>query len=414
MGQGKTEKTFRVVKQMEILSTVKEFTKSKFNLGLLILLLLIGTALLAQPETQAQETRGMTVNYFYLPTCPHCAEQKPIILELQQEMPEVSFVFHDASSAEGSALFYQMASEAGMDTSRLGTPTTFIGKRPLVGVHSKQEILNAITECIEQCQNSGQQSHETQELSSSFTEFELPFLGRTDLTTISLPVLAIVLGLIDGFNPCAMWVLVYLIALLIDLNDRKKIWFVVGSFILASGILYFLFMAAWLNVFLVIGYLRPITILIGLVALGGGILGLKEYLATKGALECKVGDEGSHKKTINRIQELISKPMSIAVLLGIFALAFVVNSVEFVCSSAIPAVFTQILALSNLSTIEHYAYILLYDFFFMLDDLIIFGLAAFAVSSSFGEKYAKYCKALGGIILIILGLVLLFAPHLLR
>jgi len=399
---------------MEILSTIKDFTKSKFNLGLLILLLLIGTALIAQPETQAQETQGMTVNYFYLPTCPHCAEQKPIILELQQEMPEINFVFHDASSSKGSALFYQMASEAGMDTSRLGTPTTFVGKRPLVGVHSKQEMLNAITECIEQCQNGGQQPHETQELSSSFTAFELPFLGRTDLTTFSIPTLAIVLGLIDGFNPCAMWVLVYLIALLINVGDKKKIWVIVGSFVLASGILYFLFMTAWLNVFLLLGYLRPITIAIGLVALGGGILSLKEYLATKGALTCKVGDEKSHEKTMNKIQELISKPLSIAVLFGIFALAFVVNSVEFVCSAAIPAVFTQVLALSGLSAIEHYGYILLYVLFFMLDDLIIFGLAAFAVNSSFGEKYAKYCKALGGIILVILGAVLLFAPHLLR
>jgi thiol-disulfide isomerase/thioredoxin len=399
---------------MEILSTIKEFTKSKFNLGLLILLFLIGIILLTQPETQAQDTQGMTVNYFYLTTCPHCAEQKPIILELQQEMPEINFVFQDASSTKGSTLFYRMASEAGMDTSRLRTPTTFVGKKPLVGVHSKQEILNAINECIEQCQKGGQQPHETQEISSSFTAFELPFLGRTDLTTFSIPTLAIVLGLIDGFNPCAMWVLVYLIALLINIGNKKKIWAIVGSFVLASGILYFLFMTAWLNVFLLLGYLKPITILIGLVALGEGILSLKEYLTTKGALTCKVGDESSHKKTMNKVQELISKPLSITVLFGIFALAFVVNSVEFVCSAAIPAVFTQILALSGLSTIEHYWYILLYVLFFMLDDLIIFGLAAFAVNSNFGEKYAKYCKAIGGIILVILGLVLLFAPHLLR
>ena len=398
-----------------MLSTIKNFFNSKFNLALFIILLSLGAfVFFSQPVTETATQGKFVVNYFYLPTCPHCAEQKPIILELQQEMPEINFVFHDASSAEGSALFYRMASEAGMDTSRLGTPTTFVGKRPLVGVHSKQEILNAINECIEQCQNGGQQPYEALGISSGFTDFELPFIGRTDLTTFSIPTLAIVLGLIDGFNPCAMWVLVYLIALLINVGDKKKIWVIVGSFVLASGILYFLFMTAWLNVFLLLGYLKPITILIGLVALGGGILSLKEYLATKGALTCKVGDENSHEKTMNKIQELISKPLSIAVLFGIFALAFVVNSVEFVCSSAIPAVFTQILALSNLSTIEHYAYILLYDFFFMLDDLIIFGLAAFAVNSSFGEKYAKYYKALGGIILVILGAVLLFAPHLLR
>jgi len=211
-----------------------------------------------------------------------------------------------------------------------------------------------------------------------------------------------------------MWVLVYLIALLINVGDKKKIWVIVGSFVLASGLLYFLFMTAWLNVFLLLGYIKTVTVIIGLVALGGGILSLKEYLTTKGALTCKVGDEKSHEKTMGKMQEIIAKPLSIAVIFAIFALAFVVNSVEFVCSAAIPAVFTQILALSNISTLAQYSYILLYVLFFMLDDLIIFGLAAFAVNSSFGEKYSKYCKALGGIILVLLGILLLFAPHLLR
>lgn len=232
--------------------------------------------------------------------------------------------------------------------------------------------------------------------------------------SFSLPALAVVLGLVDGFNPCAMWVLVYLIAVIVNLDDRKKIWTIVGSFVLASGILYFLFMAAWLNAFLLLGYVRLLTIAIGLVALGGGILSVREYLATKGALTCKVGDEGSHKRTISRIEEIIAQPLSMGVLFAVIALAFVVNSIEFVCSAAIPAVFTQILALSSLSTLQHYAYIALYDFFFMLDDMIIFGMAAFAVSGGVGDRYARYCKALGGAILVVLGLLLLFAPHLLQ
>jgi hypothetical protein len=173
-------------------------------------------------------------------------------------------------------------------------------------------------------------------------------------------------------------------------------------------------MTAWLNAFLLLGYIQIVTIAIGLVALGGGILNLKEYFTTKGALTCKVGDEKSHKKTMHRIESIIAKPLSISVILAIIALAFVVNSVEFVCSAAIPAVFTQVLAQASLSTLEHYLYIGLYVFFFMLDDLIIFGLAAFAVSSGIGERYAKYCKVLGGVILFALGLLLLFAPHLLR
>ncbi|MFH1239937.1 MAG: thioredoxin family protein [Candidatus Diapherotrites archaeon] len=400
--------------KLAIISSLKEFTKSKFNLSLIIVMLVLGSFLIfSEPVKPAYEYDGFVVTYFYLPSCSHCAEQKPIILELQQELKDITFVFHDASSQEGSVLFYQMATEAGMDTSQLGTPTTFVENHPLVGVHSKQEILNEIDDCIKEC-TTGEVKSEVQDIETGFADFELPFLGRTDLTSFSIPVLAIVLGAIDGFNPCAMWVLVYLIALLVNVRDRKKVWLIVGSFVLASGILYFLFMTAWLNVFLLLGYIKTITVIIGLVALGGGILSVKDFLTTKDAMTCKVGDEASHKKTISKMEEIIAKPISLALILGIVALAFVVNSVEFVCSAAIPAVFTQILALSNLSTIEHYMYILLYDIFFMLDDLLIFGLAALAINSSFGEKYAKYCKIIGGIILVVLGLILLFAPHLLR
>jgi cadmium resistance protein CadD (predicted permease) len=92
---------------------------------------------------------------------------------------------------------------------------------------------------------------------------------------------------------------------------------------------------------------------------------------------------------------------------GIIALAFTVNSVEFVCSAAIPAVFTQVLSLASLTTFQHYGYILLYVFFFMLDDLVIFGTAAFALTSGLGDRYARYSRPVGATILIILGLLLL-------
>lgn len=396
-----------------MIKIMKKFFRSKFNIGLVIaLLILAGLSYFLIEEPSITQENGLAVNFFYLPTCPHCADQKPIIEELKQELPDITFYSYDASSTKGSQIFYQLSGEAGIDTSTLAVPTTFVGKHPLIGVHSKEQIKQAIEECKEKCTANGQ-VHFTQEIKTSYTDFELPFLGRTDLTTFSLPVLAIILGLIDGFNPCAMWVLVYLIGLLIGVGDKKKIWIIVGSFVFASGVLYFLFMTAWLNIFLLVGYIRPLTLLIGLVALGGGIINLKDYITQK-ALVCEVGDEESHKKTMTRIQEIISQPLSIAIIFSIIILAFIVNSVEFVCSSAIPAVFTQILTLSSISTTQHYLYIILYTVFFMLDDLIIFGLAAFAISTAIGDKYAKYCKLIGGIILALLGIIMVFAPHLLR
>ena len=348
-----------------LISTVKKFLSSKFNRYLLVILLILGLSAFyfTQDIKVTSDDVDFTVHFFYLPTCPHCSEQKPIIEELDSEMSNVEFAHYDASSSKGSSLFYQMAAEAGLDTSRLGVPTMFIGKRALVGFHTKEQIKQAVHDCMENCINEEKNITLKQELKTGFTDFELPFIGRKDLTKYSIPILAVILGLIDGFNPCAMWVLVYLIGLLIGVKDKKRIWIIVGSFVLASGILYFLFMTAWINIFLLLGYIRILTIIIGLVALGGGILSLKEYITTKGALECEVGNEESHEKTINKIKNIIKKPISIAIIFSIIGLAFVVNSVEFVCSSAIPAVFTQILAISGLSTIQNYMYIGLFQFY---------------------------------------------------
>jgi len=401
---------------MGVYLDVKDFLKEPFNLYLTIGLVVLGLALILVPPAAQENSLDskLQVDFFYMPTCPHCAEQKPLNEKLMVEFPEVKFIYHDVTSSDGAVLLRQMAAERGIDTSTLGVPATFFGNKSFIGYESEgttgKQIRDAIAGCLETCQVL------PSETVSAGTEEKivLPIIGEMNPKEYSLPALAVILGLIDGFNPCAMWVLVYLIALVMNLNDRKKVWFIVGSFVLASGVLYFLFMTAWLNAFLLLGYMRAVTVLIGIVALGGGILSIKEYITTKGELVCKVGDVGSKRGTIARLEEIVASPLTIPTLAAIVALAFVVNSVEFVCSSAIPAVFTQVLALSNISSLEHYGYIALYDFFFMLDDLIVFGLAAFAVSSGVGEKYAKYCKIIGGTILLLLGLMLLFAPQMLR
>jgi len=244
---------------------------------------------------------------------------------------------------------------------------------------------------------------------------ELPLVGEIDAREFSLPLLAVVLGLVDGFNPCAMWVLVYLISLIVSLNDRKKIWVLVGSFVAASGILYFLFMTAWLNAFLLMGYVRHLTLLVGFFALWVGANDLYETVRNWGKEQaCEVGDLESHQRTAGRIQKIVRAPLNLGGLLAIIGLAFMVNSIEFLCSAAIPAVFAHVLAISNLSAVQYYLYMLTYVFFFMLDDLVIFATAAFAATSSLGERYARFSKPVGGVIMLGLGTVMIFFPTLLR
>lgn len=397
-----------------IKSTAKQFWKSRFNRYLVLFMILVGIfAFYAVKEPSVTSENGLVIHFFYTPTCPYCRDQKPVMEELEAELPDITFHHLDASSTAGSQLFYQLSTEAGMDPSRIGVPTIFIGKHPLVGLHTKEQIIQAIDECREQCLMDGADIP-VQEMETSFDDFELPFIGRTDLTKYSLPVLAIILGLIDGFNPCAMWVLVFLIGLLLGEKSRKKIFIVLGSFVFASAVSYFLFMTAWLNLFLLIGYIRIITLLIGIFALGAGIAHLKEFFTSKEGLTCKVGDEESHEKTMGKIKSILSRPLSVGVFFSIIGLAFAVNAIEFVCSAAIPAIYTQLLALSGISTFHHYLYILIYVFFYMLDHIIIFTMVAFALGLGIGEKYARYCKLIGGIILAVLGIVMVFAPHLLR
>ncbi|HIJ90687.1 MAG: hypothetical protein OEV89_07960 [Desulfobulbaceae bacterium] len=242
----------------------------------------------------------------------------------------------------------------------------------------------------------------------------LPVFGVIRLADFSLPVLAVLLGLADGFNPCAMWALVYLLSLLVSLKDRKKIWFLVGTFVLASGVLYFLFMTAWLNAFILLGYLRPLTLAIGAGALVIGAADLRAFVLTRGAPVCEVGSSNLKKQTMGRMERLAAAPLSLVSFLGVVALAFTVNAIEFVCSAGLPAIFTHTLSLRQLSASQYYGYILLYDFFFMLDDLLIFSLAAFTLRTTMAGGYARYGKLVGGIVLVLLGLLMLFAPEMLR
>jgi thiol-disulfide isomerase/thioredoxin len=405
-------------KKNKFIDSIESFFSSKFNIALIFLILILGVFAFFQGPSSINnnveiDSSKPAVYFFFTPTCPYCNQQKPIYYDIKEERQDVNFFEYDASSQEGSALFYKMATESGLDKSRLGVPAIFVGKNALIGLQSRENIISAIDECINQCKDDKYVSEEQQDIKEGFQNFELPFFGRVDLTKWSLPFLTIILGLIDGFNPCALWVLIFLITMLMGEKSKKKIWLVVGSFVFASAVSYFLFMTAWLNLFLVMGYVRFITLLIGLFAVGTGILHVREWITTKGDLSCKVGDEKSHEKTMDKIQNIISKPVTIGVLISVIGLAFVVNAIEFVCSAAIPAVYTQVLALSNLSWIQHYSYIALYVFFYMLDHIIIFGMAAFALGSGFMNKYAKYCKLIGGIVMFAIGIMLLFAPHLL-
>ena len=246
--------------------------------------------------------------------------------------------------------------------------------------------------------------------------FELPFFGIVDLRSFSLATLSIVLGIIDGFNPCAMWVLVTFLVLLSQAGSKKKMVFLAGLFILSEAIMYNLILNVWYQTWDFVALDQIVTPLVGFIGIGGGLFFLWRWHKNKSAeLVCDITDLETQGKTISRFKKVIEQPITIASVFAIIVIALSVNIIEFACSIGIPQAYTKILELNGLEFIERQWYILIYTFGYMIDDFIVFALAIWGYSrlQSHGGKYAQFSLLIGGILMLILGGLLIFNPGIL-
>jgi hypothetical protein len=239
----------------------------------------------------------------------------------------------------------------------------------------------------------------------------LPLLGEVEIATLSLPALTVLLAAIDGFNPCAMWTLMFLMGLLVGIPDRMRMWALGAAFIAASAAVYYLFLAAWLNLLLFLGMMLWIRIAVATVALAGGVYYLREFFVNPEAL-CRVTGSASRQRVLTQLRAIALEQRFWLALVGIVALAVAVNLVEFVCSAGIPAVYVQVLTLSALPAWQYHAYLLLYILVFMLDDLLIFIIAMKTLQvTGLTGAYARWSHLIGGVLLLLIGVLLLLKPE---
>ena len=239
----------------------------------------------------------------------------------------------------------------------------------------------------------------------------LPFVGEIEIKYLSLGLVTLIIGLLDGFNPCAMWVLVFLINLLLGMEDRRKMWILGGTFIAASGLIYFLFMTAWLNFLVFVGFIVWVRIAIGGVALLAGFYNLREYLTNRAGV-CKLESGEGRRRRLEKIKEAVHGQKFWLALGGIILLAIAVNLVELICSAGFPVIYLQILSLNKLPFWQYYLYMVLYIVMYMLDDMIIFVAAMITLQLlGVGTKYKQASNLIGGILMLILGILLIFRPQ---
>jgi len=239
----------------------------------------------------------------------------------------------------------------------------------------------------------------------------LPLFGRLNVSDIGMPLFTIAVGLVDGFNPCAMWVLLFLLSILVNLRDRVRILAVAGTFVLVSGIAYFAFMAAWLNVFLIIGYLRPIQIGLGLLAITVGAIHIKDFFAFKQGISLSI-PESAKPGIYQRVRKIVTAEHLSGAIVGAMVLAVLVNMVELLCTAGLPAMYTQILTLQQYPAWQNYAYLALYNVAYMFDDSIMVLLVVWTLGKrKLQQREGEWLKLVSGSVVLLLGLVMIFKPE---
>lgn len=366
---------------------------------------------------------------FYSNTCPHCEGEMELLDELQKDYDNLKIYKYEISEDENSLLLSKVSEMFNLNVT--GVPFTVIGEKTFFGYseeNSKKKFIGTIeyysshgyidkigeylgNELPTYDINNNDMSVEEYIKDYGEYTFNIPIVGEVNTKDMALPFIAIVMGFIDGINPCAMWVLLFLISMLIGMHDRKKMFILGGAFLLTSAFIYFLIMLAWLNIAVVVTKIDIIRLIIAIIALLGGFYNLHSLFKTK-ENGCNVTTKKDRQKIFERIKKFTTEKNLILSVIGVIALAISVNLIELACSAGLPVMFTQILAINNLSEIQYISYIILYILFFLIDDLIIFVLAVTSMKvSGMSAKYGKISKLIGAILLILIGILLMFKPE---
>lgn len=372
----------------------------------------------------------VNIYLFHSDSCSHCQKEKELLNELEKEYSNIRIYKYEIGKEENSNLLGEVSNL--LDARVGGVPFTIIGGKHFSGF-SEENSKKVFIATIEYYSKYGYKdvvgeyignielpSYEINEDAISVEEyignygnytFKFPLIGEIETQNLTLPLIAVVIGLIDGFNPCAMWILLFLISMLIGMKDKKRMFIIGITFLGTSAFIYFLLMLLWLDVTTILTSVVWIRCLIGLTAI---VLGLYNLITSVRKKEngCNVVNDKKRNKIFFKIKKFTTEKSLFLALIGVITLAISVNIIELACSAGLPLIFTEILSLNNLPRIFEIIYIIIYVLFFLMDDLIIFIIAMLTLKvTGISTKYGKISKIVGGLILIIMGILLVFFPN---
>ena len=365
-------------------------------LYLFILLVLSGTTLQAAGTTP-------DIEVFVRAGCPHCEAAKIFLDELRREQPSLHIALHDiAEDPTARERLITLVQERGITT--VGVPTFLVGTELIIGFQSSETTGAEIRAKLDRKALGAT-------VNPPVESIETRWLGRLRVHDLGLPLFTVLIGLLDGFNPCAMWVLLFLLSLLVNLQDRRKMALIAGTFVTVSGLVYFAFMAAWLNMFLLVGVSRTVQIGLGAIALCMGTVNVKDFFAWRQGFSLSI-PESAKPGLYARIRRILQAEHLAGALAGVVVLAGLVNTIELLCTAGFPALYTQILTMQQLPAWQYYGYLGLYNLAYILDDGLMVTIAVVTLSRrKLQEVAGRWLKLTSGLVMASLGIILLLAPE---
>ncbi len=359
--------------------------------------------------TNAQDSGDTRVHlyFFWSQKCPHCLKAVPFVDAIKRDYSWLEVHSAEISqNRQNLKQYIDMASSLGQEASSV--PAFLVCGRMITGYDSPQGIGQEILGLALACRQSPESALS---MTEQGRQFLLPFIGTIDPQSNSLLIFTLIIAGMDSFNPCAFFILLFLLSLMVHARSRSRMLLIGTTFVTISALVYFMFMAAWLNLFMMIGAMPIITTIAGVIAIIIGLINTKDYFLFGQGPSLAI-PESAKPTLFHRMRELLKTNNIATVLVGTATLAVAANSYELLCTAGFPMVYTRLLTLSDLSSLEYYAYLALYNLIYVLPLMIIVLVFSFTLGAyKLSEQQGRFLKLLSGLMMFGLGLVLLFAPN---
>lgn len=352
-----------------------------------------------QPEVQ--------LYFFWSLTCPHCTEAHPYIEAIPRARPWVKLHALELSRHPENARRYQdMARQLGEDAASV--PALLFCGEMHVGWDDDATTGARIRQRLDDCRARALNGAAAQ--AAPAESIQLPLIGAVDPASLSLPALTLVLAGLDAFNPCAFFVLLFLLSMMAHQKSRRRMLLIGGVFVLVSGIMYFAFMAAWLNVFQLFGHLAWVTMAAGALAVFVGAVNVKDFFRFGKGFTLSI-PESKKPGLFRRARAILSAGNLPAMLAATLFLAVAANFYELLCTAGFPMVYTRLLTLADLTPAARYGYLAAYNLVYVLPLALIVAVFAFSLGArKLTEREGRLLKLMSGAMMLELGALLLLAP----